>query len=159
MVSQSRDIDLLVIHCAATPNGRPYNARDVDVWHRDRGFKREKSAAKAWQPEMESIGYHGVIEVDGAFVPGRHFIEVGAHATPLNRHSVGLCLIGTDQFTPRQWATLAWVVTAWRAALPILGVVGHRAINGDKTCPGFDVDAWLDGGMAPLHQHLLETPS
>lgn len=51
-------------------------------------------------------------------------------------------------------------------------IVGHRDLspdkNGDgkitsidwlKTCPGFDVAAWLNGGMRPLTSHLILDPT
>ena len=47
---------------------------------------------------------------------------------------------------PLQLATAA---THWR------GICGHRDTGANKTCPGFDVGAWLAGGMQPLADHLL----
>jgi len=36
----SRQINTIVIHCSATPNGRWTTAPDIDRWHDDRGFER-----------------------------------------------------------------------------------------------------------------------
>lgn len=47
---------------------------------------------------------------------------------------------------PLQLATAA---THWR------GICGHRDTGANKTCPGFDVGAWLAGGLQPLADHLL----
>lgn len=35
-----RTIRLIIVHCSATPNGRPHNAADIDRWHKERGFDR-----------------------------------------------------------------------------------------------------------------------
>jgi hypothetical protein len=190
----TRSINLIVIHCSATPSGRSIGAdpaRVIDGWHKARGFRRRPDIPKECRPHLKHIGYHGVIDVDGRFHAGRCFDEVGAHAAQFNAHSVGLCLVGgverEGRYTAAQWETLAWVVTERAATLRIplqrarrvakatapgysmvAGICGHRDLSPDKngsglaepfewlkTCPGFDVGAWLDNGMKPLPQHVF----
>ena len=113
-----RSIDLIVIHCSATPNGdglfrshpglplkTPVDV--IDGWHRERGFLREAPEAKTFNPQLRCIGYHFVIACNGAVFTGRSLQEVGAHAQGFNASSIGICLTGTDQYTTPQWVALA----------------------------------------------------
>ncbi len=150
------DIDTIIIHCADTPNGQPFNARDIDVWHHQSGFKRSVAFMNSDYP-LWAIGYHCVITLDGRIENGRKLDETGAHCKGWNRTSIGICLIGRDAFTAAQWMALKQKVTALQNAHPdITRVMGHRQFNSGKTCPGFDAPAWLDGGMEPLQGHLLK---
>ena len=60
-----RVIDEIIVHCAATPEGMNFTVKDIDCWHRERGFK--------------CIGYHYVIYLDGSIHTGRPESEIGAH--------------------------------------------------------------------------------
>lgn len=171
-----RPIDTIVIHCSATANGVPLTAdgstpvETIDRWHRVRGFKRSYDARVRFNPNLTSIGYHYVIYTSGALATGRSLDEVGAHVAGHNARSIGICCVGTDAYTLAQWATLRAVVEGLMKSFPGVRVVGHRDLspdlNGDgtiepsewtKTCPGFDVAAWLAGDTVPLANHLLET--
>lgn len=152
----TRKITHIVMHCAATPNGRPFRAHDIDAWHRDRGFRRTAEWRSKWQPQLVSIGYHYVIEVDGALRAGRHIDEVGAQVKGHNSTTIGICIIGTTQFTPAQWATAAEIVTELRDKYPSAKICGHRDFPGvAKLCPGFDVAKWVSGGLEPMEGHIL----
>jgi hypothetical protein len=150
------EIDTVIIHCADTPNGRPFFAADIDVWHHKRGFERAYGFITRDYPLL-AIGYHCVITVDGRIEYGRKMDETGAHCKGFNRRSVGICLIGRDAFSAPQWIALKQKVVALQNAYPnIIRVMGHREFNPHKTCPGFDVAAWLDGGMNALEGHIIE---
>ena len=47
-----RKINEIIVHCSATPAGKPYTVEDIDKWHRQRGF--------------DGIGYHFVVYLDGS---------------------------------------------------------------------------------------------
>lgn len=160
MDTQGRLIDLIVIHCSATPNGRWNTVEDVDAWHAARGFQRQQSFVRGFNPRTPHIGYHWVIYTNGARVTGRSVAEVGAHVRGWNDHSVAICVLGTDAFTAAQWDALADQVRFLCGALRVplqtpdfnaprpRGVCGHRDFPGvTKTCPGFDVTQWLAAGM------------
>lgn len=174
-------ITTLVIHCAATPNGKYFDARNIDDWHKQRGFRRNMNIAPYHAPALRHIGYHYVITPRGLTEVGRPLRETGAHVgwkdrngVTVNTYSIGTCLIGTDQFTRRQWETLAVHVDSQRRSFrrqyqTDLQVVGHRDLSPDldgdgrvekhewlKICPGFSVGDWLSGGMQPLAGHILE---
>lgn len=193
----SRNTNLIVIHCSATPSGRRIDhgrlnaAQVINSWHAARGFKRTAAARARFNPELPSIGYHYVIDVDGTVFTGRNLNEAGAHAAGFNAHSVGICLVGGQErsarYTPAQWAALASLVRQLTGLLRIppfpakrqpqkdapgyavvMGCCGHRDLSPDKngngltepfewlkTCPGFDVEAWLSNGMQPLPVHIF----
>ena len=38
MKKSKRIINYIVVHCSATPEGRAHTAKDIDQWHKQRGF-------------------------------------------------------------------------------------------------------------------------
>lgn len=175
-----RPINLIVIHCSASPNGDSLfrgspgtpglqtPVATLDAWHQQRGFHRDAAARQAFNPALAAIGYHFVVYTSGVVVTGRSQEEIGAHVTGFNQKSLGICMIGTDKFTAAQWYALRELVTELRGKFPDAKVVGHRDLSPDqnkngivekfewlKICPGFDVATWLQGGMAALSDHQL----
>jgi len=147
-----RSIDLIVLHCSATPNGRRTTVEEIRSWHLARGF--------------EDIGYHYVIYTDGSLHPGRDEDVPGAHALGYNRTSIGICMVGgvggpdpknPGQYSQAQWETLRLAVEDLRTRYPgITKIVGHRDLpKVNKLCPSFDVATWLAAGMTPLQKHIL----
>jgi N-acetyl-anhydromuramyl-L-alanine amidase AmpD len=180
-----RAIDLIVMHCSATPSGRRLGgglgdrrvtaAMVIDRWHAERGFARRPDAVQAYNPHLPHIGYHYVVDTDGCIESGRRLREVGAHVAGHNAGSVGICLVGgaeiEGRYTARQWSSLRGLVLALMKQLPTAAVVGHRDLspdkNGDgritsidwlKTCPGFSVAAWLAADMQPHTDHVMPEP-
>jgi len=145
----------IIIHCSATPNGRWHIAEDVDRWHSERGFKRDPRLIGHNAQHMPHIGYHFVIPTSGSAQSCRGLGEAGAHARGHNHKSIAICLIGTDQYTKEQWHALRIIVTGMKSRFKSAQVFGHNQINKGKTCPGFDVKAWLAGNMAAPDGHLL----
>lgn len=132
-----RTINEIILHCAATPEGKDYTVADIDRWHRARKFN--------------GIGYHWVIYRDGTVHPGRPEARQGAHCTGHNAHSVGVCYIGgcaTDGKTPKDTRTAAQkgameaLVRKLLKQYPGATVHGHNEYAA-KACPSFDVKAWL----------------
>jgi N-acetylmuramoyl-L-alanine amidase len=163
-----RMVDTLVLHCAATPTGRHVSVYELDTWHAARGFKRQPAAMAAFNPGLGHMGYHYLVDLLGEVHTGRAEAEIGAHVSGSNARSLGVCMVGTSRFNRLQWQALATLVAALRQRYPNARVVGHRDLspdaNGDgvvqpqewlKTCPGFDVTRWLQGGMRPLPEHLV----
>lgn len=164
-----RPIDLIVIHCSASPNGHWHTAADIDAWHRERGFRRAREAVEQFNKHLPAIGYHWLIYTNGVRAPGRHYGEVGAHAREhrANFRSLGVCVIGTDRFASVQWIKLAEHVRflSTQFGVPLrhaeqangyTGVCGHRDLGAPKACPGFSVADWLAGGLVAPAAHLLE---
>ena len=51
----------------------------------------------------DGIGYHKIILRDGTIENGRPEYWMGAHVKGKNNKSLGVCLIGRNQFTNRQF--------------------------------------------------------
>ena len=132
-----RKIDKIIIHCSATPEGKPFTVADIDRWHRDRG----------WQ----GIGYHYVIYLDGSIHEGRSEEIIGAHCSGQNAQSIGICYIGgldasgkaKDTRTPAQKKALHELVSDLKTRYPEATVHGHNEFA-NKDCPCFDVKNEFD---------------
>ena len=127
-----RNINKIIIHCSATPEGKNFTVKQIDACHRQRGFN--------------GIGYHFVIYLDGSVHMGRALAKAGAHCKGHNAHSIGVCYIGgvaTDGKTPKdtrtdaQKASLVKLITELRQQFPNASVHGHREFA-NKACPCFD---------------------
>lgn len=162
MLRFMRSVSHIVIHCSATPNGQPCGVHSLDEMHKARGFLRRPEWASIFSPGLKHIGYHCVIDSTGMERYGRHLDEIGAHVQGSNARSVGVCMTGTDAFTQKQWGSLARLVGYLQRRYPDARVLGHRDFSPDldgdgvierhewiKTCPGFDVAAWLAAGKTP----------
>lgn len=195
-LATQRFVNLVVLHCSATPSGRwlagPRGAPGfreaadvIDGWHAARGFRRTDAAIGRYMHIRPHIGYHFVVDVDGTIEGGRSLKEVGAHVQGYNSASVGVCLVGGAErdarYTAPQWEAAAALVRELckRLAVPQTfplyprrggGVCGHRDLSPDtdgdgrirphewlKTCPGFDVSAWLARGLVPLPEQVCES--
>ena len=83
----------VILHCSATPDKGDYiGATQIDEWHRERGW--------------HGIGYHFVIRRSGVLERGRDEKIQGAHTKGHNRDSLGVCFIGTSDFTTEQISSL-----------------------------------------------------
>ena len=127
-----RKINEIIVHCAATPEGKNFKAADIDRWHRER--------------KMKCIGYHYVVDLDGTVEPGRPEREIGAHCLGHNQYSIGVCYVGglaADGKTPKDTRTatqkeaLLALLKKLRAKYPKASIHGHRDFAA-KACPSFD---------------------
>ena len=124
------NIKLLVVHCSDTENNRNLKAIDIHEMHLNFGW--------------DGIGYHKIICRSGTVENGRPDYWVGAHVKGKNKISLGVCLIGRNKFTNKQFTSLEKILKKWKLLYPQAKIVGHRD-TGDthKTCPNFDISTWL----------------
>lgn len=126
----------IILHCAATPEGKSFTANDIDKMHKQRGFKK--------------IGYHYVIDLDGTVEKGREDWENGAHCIGHNSKALGICYIGgvakdgktpKDTRTDKQKAALFELVNDLmkKYKLTLNDVHGHYEFA-NKACPSFKMD-------------------
>jgi N-acetylmuramoyl-L-alanine amidase len=128
-----RQINRIIIHCTATPEGRHHTAADIDRWHKQRGWSGN--------------GYHFVIHLDGTVEAGRPVEKVGAHVRGHNADSIGVVYVGgcdknmkpKDTRTPAQRKALRELVANLRENYPHATVHGHNEFDRGKACPSFDV--------------------
>ena len=127
-----RNINEIIVHCAATREGRDFTVEDITRWHKARGFA--------------TIGYHFVIYRDGSIHEGRPLEQIGAHGVGHNKHSIGVCYIGgcasdgktpKDTRTPEQKEALLSLLRRFKARFPNATIHGHRDFAA-KACPSFD---------------------
>lgn len=127
-----RSINEIIVHCAATREGRDFTVEDITRWHKARGFA--------------TIGYHYVIYRDGSIHEGRPLEQIGAHCVGHNKHSIGICYIGgcasdgktpKDTRTPEQKEALLALLRRLKARFPNATINGHRDFAA-KACPSFD---------------------
>jgi N-acetyl-anhydromuramyl-L-alanine amidase AmpD len=128
-----RDIDYIVIHCAATMPSMDVPIERVKKWHLDRGWS--------------DIGYHYYITRDGEIHKGRKLSTIGAHVRGYNSKSIGICYEGginesgepEDNRTKAQKKSLLKVVQILKFVFSGAIVQGHRDFpNVNKACPSFD---------------------
>ena len=128
-----RTINLFVIHCADTYATMDIGIKEIDAWHRKRGWT--------------GIGYHYVIRRNGIVETGRQENIMGAHAEGFNANSIGICYAGgkgtdgrpEDNRTPEQKESLLKLIAELHAKYPGAKVVGHHDLNPGKACPCFNV--------------------
>lgn len=133
---EGRAVDLLVVHCTATPPDHDWGVEEVDRVHKQKGW--------------EGIGYHAVIRRNGATEQGRPVSKIGAHAKGYNSRSIGVALVGgvdrqlrpENNFNPAQFTALRTYILEFLKNVPGGKVIGHNEIS-NKACPSFDVQAWL----------------
>ena len=131
-----RTIKEIIIHCSATPEGKPFTVQDITAWHKSRGFR--------------TIGYHFYIRRCGTVTQHRRLLEAGAHCRPYNRCSIGVCYEGgldsngkpADTRTKEQREQLLLLLMKLRKLFPKAKIAGHRNMPGatPKECPCFDAE-------------------
>lgn len=130
-----RTINKIIIHCSATPEGKPVTVEQIRLYHMNHN---------GWT----DIGYHYVIYADGSIHPGRPVAQPGAHCKGHNADSIGICYVGgltadgsapKDTRTPQQKAAMVALVHQLRERYgQHITVHGHYEFA-NKACPCFKV--------------------
>lgn len=134
LLDTARPISEIIVHCAATPEGKDYTVADIRAWHKARGFT--------------DIGYHYVVYRDGRVMVGRPVGQVGSHVSGHNTGTIGISYIGgvtadgktaKDTRTPAQRSSLLWLTSELiKKHRGVKKVTGHNQYAA-KACPSFDV--------------------
>lgn len=132
----ARWITKIIVHCAATPEGKDFTVADIDRWHKAKGWK--------------CIGYHFVIYRDGSVHEGRPIDMIGAHCKGFNSHSIGICYIGgctadgkhaKDTRTPEQKRALRQLLEKLHSKYPNASIHGHNEFA-NKACPCYSMSEY-----------------
>ena len=156
---KASDIDAIIIHCSADPEGKDVRAADIERDHvKNRHFA--------------CIGYNYVIDLDGTVEVGRPLTRDGAHCEKpgfsgksYNKHSIGICYVGgvestrdkngkivakldakgkaipKDTRTPAQKAAMHKLVNKLVMEYPIKEILGHRDASPDLNGDGI-ISRW-----------------
>lgn len=137
-----REITEIIVHSTATPKGMRATAKDIDKWHRQRGFDR--------------IGYHYVIGHNGLIEKGRQDFEIGAHCKGHNAESIGIAYVGginenkqsADTRTISQKQALVTLIKQLLKQYPTIKKISGHKDYCNTACPSFDATA--------EYQHLIK---
>lgn len=140
-----RRIDLILVHCTATPEGKDYTVDQIREWH-----TLPKPKGYGWS----DIGYHYVVYRDGSVHLGRDVDIAGAHCEGYNSNSIGIVYVGglenipgkplaelpdKDTRTDAQKLSLLDLLVKLRRLYPTAVIAGHRNYDRKgKRCPSFD---------------------
>ena len=129
-----REINKIIVHCSATPEGRDVDIETIRGWHvNERGWS--------------DIGYHYVIELDGAIKKGRPVSIQGAHTKGHNKNSIGICYVGgteddikipKDTRTDAQKESLTALLLELKTVNYCDAIVHSHSDFSNKDCPSFD---------------------
>lgn len=128
-----RNINEIVVHCAATPEGKHFDVKDIDAWHKKRGWS--------------GIGYHYVILLDGTVEKGRPVERQGAHVRGRNKNTIGICYIGgvakdgktaKDTRTPAQKVAMKALLEELLEEHPKVSKISGHNQYAAKACPSFN---------------------
>lgn len=128
-----RTITLIIIHCSAVRPNQKSGVKEIDRWHRARGWKN-------------GCGYHFVVRRDGTVEAGRPMEMIGAHCQHHNAHSIGVCYEGgldaaghpKDTRTVLQKRVMRALLEELHAKFPKALILGHNVFNPSKSCPCFN---------------------
>lgn len=138
-----RKINLIVLHCTATPE---YADVSLETFRRNH-------MKKGWR----DIGYHFLIGLDGKVEVGRELEDVGAHVEGFNENSIGIAYVGgidCEKFQPKdtrteeQKVSMLALVRQLLEKFPGAKVVGHCDLD-KKACPCFSVQKWCKENGLP----------
>lgn len=128
-----RNINKIIVHCTATPEGRMETVDSIRRMHKANGWA--------------DIGYHYVVYLDGSIHEGRSANLVGAHCEGYNANSIGVVYVGgvdkrmkeKDTRTDAQKDALIKLLKDLRRIYPKAKIYGHRDLDKKgKACPSFD---------------------
>ena len=126
-----RTINKIIIHCSDTPSSMDIGTKEIRKWHVE-------------ENNWSDIGYHYVVGRDGEVGVGRGESTKGAHCYGQNSSSIGICLVGREDFNDEQFSSLRKLINDLVERYNIIAVEGHYKYS-DKTCPNFDVHEWYNG--------------
>lgn len=144
-------LQYLVIHCTATPEGRAVSSDEIRKWH----TAPTSQGGRGWK----QVGYTDMIHLDGrverlvqnnedANVDPWEVTNGAVGYNQISRHVVyvgGVSKDGKapkDTRTPQQLEAMKRYVLDFHARYPKVRIIGHNEVA-KKACPSFNVQQWL----------------
>jgi len=140
-----RSINKIFIHCTAYPHQDIFGDSLVETitkWHKARGWS--------------TIGYHGVIDCQGLYIPGRDFEKTPAAQGGHNTGTLAFSLDGLHihQFNQKQFTTLLFLADQLDSLYGnTITYHGHCEVNPNKSCPVFNYKKVLGISTDGKRQH------
>jgi hypothetical protein len=144
-------LELLVIHCTATPEGREVTSDEIRRWH----TAPKSKGGRGWK----QVGYSEMIHLDGTIEELAPYNdnqivdawEITNGASGINAKSRHIVYVGgtdksgkaKDTRTEAQKEALEMYVKAHTTLQPQWKIAGHRDFA-PKACPSFDVQKWCE---------------
>ena len=124
------EIKWIVVHSSKTPNDKDITASELTREHRLGGATDCK--------------HHYIITRDGFEHKARNITQpgIGSESSDINKHSISICLIGTDEYTPEQLKQLKKTLVSFRSLFNQAVVIGNNQLEPEEDGPGFDVQKW-----------------
>lgn len=142
-------LELLVIHCTATPEGRNVTSDEIRRWH----TAPKSKGGRGWK----QVGYSEMIHLDGTIeelVPynDNQIVdawEITNGASGINSKSRHIVYVGgtdkngkaKDTRTQAQKDAMEMYVKAHTTLQPQWKIAGHKDFA-NKACPSFNVQEW-----------------
>jgi len=135
----------IILHCSDSTWG---SAAEIRKWHvegngwADIGYQYVILNGQV-KPDYYLACCNGSVEI-GRTIDGDRNVETGesgAHAYGYNGTSLGVCLIGKEEFTSEQLGATLNLVRDLQQKFEIDtdDVIGHYEINAAKSCPNVDM--------------------
>ena len=141
------ELKFLVLHCTATPEGRPVTSAEIRRWHTDPVSR----GGRGWK----QVGYTDMIHLDGkverlvqnnedANVDPWEITNGAKGYNSTSRHVVYVGGVARDGKTPtlKQLKAMEAYVKDFHRRFPAVKIIGHNELAA-KACPSFDVKKWL----------------
>ena len=141
-----KELNYLIIHCTATPEGREVTSDDIRKWHLSK-----PPQGRGWK----QVGYSDLIHLDGVIenlvkYDENNWVESGEitnGATNYNGVSRHIVYAGgcdkqgkpKDTLTQKQYESLANYIKIFLYNHPNCKVIGHNQVAA-KACPSFKVN-------------------
>lgn len=127
-----RTLNEIIVHCSGTFPNYKYGAKQIDIYHRQKGW--------------DGIGYHFVVKLSGEIEIGRPIDKVGAHCHGRNKSSIGICYVGgldvnfkpADTRSAAQKGALKTLILRLLEQYPSISKVSGHNQYANKACPCFD---------------------
>lgn len=142
-------LEYLIIHCTATPEGRNVTSEDIRRWHTS-----PMPTGRGWK----QVGYTDMFHLNGGverlvednedgYVDNWEITNGAAGYNSVSRHVVyvgGLDKSGKpkDTRTAAQRGDMEKYVKDFHNRFPCVKIKGHNELS-KKICPSFDVQKWL----------------
>jgi len=129
----ARKIKSLIIHCTDSDDSLDVGFREINSWHKDRGWL---------SPSGVHCGYHYIVRRDGLVERGRPDEEIGSHVKGHNSNSIGIVWVGRKAISDSQIRSLKALIRGLcnKHDLDVTDdVFGHYEFDDNKTCPNLDM--------------------